>query len=49
MVERLEKYPNVVFWLRAGRTMKQVAALEDVSVNTVRVVKRALVSQGEGL
>ena len=49
MVERLEKYPNVVFSLRAGRTMKQVAALEDVSVNTVRVVRRALTSQGEEL
>jgi len=40
--QRLQKHPGVAFWLQAGRTMKQVAAVEGVSVNTVRVVKRAL-------
>lgn len=47
--ERLQKYPGVASGLRAGKTMKQVAELEGVSVNTVRVVRRALLSQGEVL
>lgn len=45
--ERLQKYSGVVFWLRAGRTMKQAAKLGGVSLNTVGVVRRALVRDGE--
>ena len=45
--ERLVKYPGIVGWLRAGKTMAEAAALEGVSVNTVKVVRRALVAQGE--
>ncbi len=45
--ERLEKYPGIVGWLRAGKTRVETAALEGVSVNTVRVVKRALGAQGK--
>lgn len=45
--ERLQKHSGVVFWLRAGKTMKHVANLEGVSINTVRIVKRALITQGE--
>ena len=47
--ERLQKYSGVVFWLRAGKTMPEVAKLEGVSLNTVRVVKRALVARREVL
>jgi len=47
--ERLQKYPGVAFWLRAGKTMPEVAKLEGVSLNTVRIVKRAMVAQGEVL
>ncbi len=47
--ERLQKHSGVAFWLRAGKTMAQAAHQEGVSVNTVRVVRRALVAQGEVL
>lgn len=47
--ERLQKHAGVVFWLRAGKTMKQAAGLENVSVSTVKIVRRALVAQGEVL
>ena len=40
------KYPAVARALRKGKTMKQVSALAGVSVNTVRVVRRALLAQG---
>ena len=45
--ERLQKCSGVVFWLREGKTVKQAAELEGLSVNTVRVVRRALVARGE--
>ena len=45
--ERLQKRSGVAFLLRAGKTMAQVAEFEKVSVNTVRVVRRALVARGE--
>jgi DNA-binding NarL/FixJ family response regulator len=45
--ERLQKHSGVAFCLRAGKTNAEVAELEHVSVNTVRVVRRALVVQGE--
>jgi len=45
--ERLQRHSGIVFWLREGKTMKQAAELEGVSVNTVRVVSRALLVQGE--
>jgi DNA-binding NarL/FixJ family response regulator len=43
--ERLVKYPRIVGWLRAGKTMVEIAAREGVSVNTVKVVRRALAAQ----
>ncbi len=45
--ERLQKHSGVAFWLGSGKTMAQAADQEGVSVNTVRVVSRALVAQGE--
>jgi uncharacterized protein YerC len=45
--ERLRKHSGVVAGLVAGNTMKQVAALEGVSVNTVRVVRRAIAARGK--
>ncbi len=47
--KRLQKYSGVALWLRAGKTMAQAAEQEGVSVNTVQVVRRALVAQGEAL
>ncbi len=45
----IRKYPVVVRALRKGQMMKQAADLAGVSVNTVRVVRRALVARGESL
>lgn len=45
--ERLQKHSGVAFWLRAGKTMAEAAEQEGVSVNTARVVRRALKAQGE--
>ena len=43
--ERLAKYPGIVAQLQGGKTRAEVAALEGVSINTVRVVRRALAAQ----
>lgn len=45
--ERLLRYLGVVKWLQAGKTNADVASLEGVSINTVRVVRRALGAQGK--
>ncbi len=45
----IRKYPAVVRALRKGKMMKQAADLAGVSVNTARVVRRALVNRGENL
>jgi hypothetical protein len=42
----IRKYPAVVRSLRKGKTMKQASDLAGVSVNTARVVRRALKAQG---
>lgn len=44
--ERLEKYSGIAASLRAGKTMVQAAKQEGVSVNTVQVLRRALIAQG---
>lgn len=40
--QRLQKHAGVVVWVRAGKNDQEVAELASVSVNTVRVVRRAL-------
>ena len=43
----IRKYPGVVHSLRNGKTMYQASVLAGVSLNTVHVVTRALIAQGE--
>lgn len=43
----IRKYPGVVRSLRKGKTMKQASALAGVSINTICIVRRALIAQGE--
>jgi DNA-binding CsgD family transcriptional regulator len=45
--ERLAKYPEIVRWLRAGKTRKQIAKLEGVSIATIQTVRRAMQANSE--
>ncbi len=47
--ERLEKYPHVVFWLRAGKSAEWTARMCEVSNATVLTVRYALLANGEKL